>query len=43
VTGAATWDLTNDASEKVASGYYFYLVTTPDARQTVKGKIGVIQ
>ena len=42
-SGAATWDLTNDAGEKVASGYYFYLITTSDARQTVKGKIGVIQ
>src|SRR5688572_16911417 len=29
--GAAPWDLINESSEKVASGIYIYLVTTPNA------------
>lgn len=40
--GFAIWDLTNDSSEKVASGYYLYLVTDPDGRST-KGKLAVIK
>lgn len=41
--GTTTWDLTNDRGERVASGYYFYVVTARDDRQTVKGKIAIIK
>jgi hypothetical protein len=41
--GTAAWDLTNDDGQRVASGYYFYVVTTNDDRQTVRGKIGIIK
>ena len=41
--GSTTWDLTNDAGQNVASGYYFYLITTPDDNQTVHGKLAIIR
>ncbi len=42
-SGVATWDVKNDVGESVASGYYFYVVTTVNSRQTVRGKIAIIQ
>jgi hypothetical protein len=40
--GKVTWDLTNDAGNKVASGLYLYLVTdTHNGR--VRGKLAVIR
>ncbi len=41
--GVATWDRTNDAGQGVASGYYFYRITTSDSHQTVTGKIAIIK
>lgn len=41
--GIATWDLRNDGGENVASGYYFYVVDTPNNRQDLRGKIAVIR
>jgi hypothetical protein len=40
--GETTWDLTNDAGEHVASGYYIYLITDPEGRKT-KGKVAIIK
>ncbi len=40
--GSATWDLTNDAGDKVASGIYFYVLLTDDG-QEFKGKLAVIK
>jgi hypothetical protein len=37
------WDLTNDAGQPVASGFYFYVVKTGNDLQTVTGKIAVIR
>lgn len=42
-SGSTTWDLKNDRGELVASGYYFYLVTTGRDEQTVHGKIAIIR
>jgi hypothetical protein len=42
-SGSAVWDRTNDAGQTVASGYYFYLVTTGNDRQTVHGKFAIIK
>ncbi len=39
--GRAAWDLTNDHGDRVASGLYFYLVTTPNAK--TKGEIAIIK
>ncbi len=44
----ATWDLTNDQGDKVASGIYIYLITTGDSGssgngQRIRGKLGVIR
>jgi hypothetical protein len=44
----ATWDLTNDSGDKVASGIYIYLITTGDTGygvngQKVRGKVAVIK
>jgi hypothetical protein len=40
--GTAVWDLTNEAQEPVASGYYLYLVTDADGSGK-RGKIAVIR
>jgi hypothetical protein len=40
--GGAIWDLTNDAGEPVASGYYIYLITDPEGHKT-KGKVAVVK
>ncbi|HVO33565.1 MAG TPA: T9SS type A sorting domain-containing protein [Elusimicrobiota bacterium] len=40
-TGAATWDLTNDGGDHVASGLYLYTVSA-DGQET-KGKLAVIR
>jgi hypothetical protein len=37
------WNLTNDSGDKVASGYYFYRITTGDDEQTLTGKIAIIR
>jgi hypothetical protein len=37
-----TWNLTNDAGEAVASGYYLYLVTTPTGERA-RGKLAIIR
>lgn len=42
-SGSTTWDLTNDQGQKVASGYYFYLITTGNDKQTVHGKLAIIR
>jgi hypothetical protein len=42
-SGASTWDRTNDAGQTVASGYYFYLVTTGNDKQTVHGMLAIIK
>ena len=44
----ATWDLTNDSGDKVASGIYVYLITVGDTGygsngQKVRGKVAVIK
>ena len=39
--GSTAWDLTNDNGERVASGLYFYLATTPGA--TTHGEIAIIK
>jgi subtilase family serine protease len=39
--GRAVWDLTNDAGARVASGLYFYTVSTPSAK--TKGEIAIIK
>ncbi len=39
--GSAVWDLTNDSGNSVASGLYFYLVTTPT--NSAKGEIAIIK
>ena len=38
----ATWDLTNDSGDKVASGIYVYLITDGQGDK-VRGKVGVIR
>jgi hypothetical protein len=38
-----TWDLTNDTGENVASGYYIYVVTTGNSKQTIHGKLAIIR
>jgi hypothetical protein len=40
--GVATWDLTNDAGEKVASGYYFYVITDSQ-NDRARGKLAIIR
>ena len=40
--GTATWDLTNDSGDRVASGIYIYLVTN-DQGQEARGKVVVIK
>jgi hypothetical protein len=42
-SGDVAWDLKNDSGQNIASGYYLFLVTTPDDNQTVKGKFAVIR
>jgi len=42
IGNTATWDLTTDGGDSVASGIYIYLVKTPDG-QTTRGKLAVIQ
>jgi len=37
-----SWDLTNDANERVASGIYFYLITN-DQGEKIRGKLGIIR
>ena len=39
--GAAAWDLTNDAGERVASGLYFYLVSS--GNHQAKGTVAIIK
>lgn len=39
--GRGVWDLTNDAGSRVASGLYFYVVTTPT--NSTKGEIAIIK
>jgi hypothetical protein len=46
--GQATWDVTNDSRDKVASGIYVYLITTGDSGyggngQKVRGKLAVVR
>jgi hypothetical protein len=38
----ATWDLTNDSGDKVASGIYLYVITDGQGNKT-KGKVAVIK
>jgi hypothetical protein len=40
--GKATWDLTNDSGEKVASGIYLYLITDNQGQKT-KGKLAIVR
>ena len=40
-SGSAMWDLTNDAGESVASGYYIYLVTSPQGKS--RGTLAIIR
>ena len=40
--GAATWDLTNDSGDKVASGIYVYLIIDGQGNK-VEGKVAVIK
>jgi hypothetical protein len=40
--GKATWDMTNDTGEPVASGYYLFLITDPEGRKT-QGKVAIIK
>jgi flagellar hook assembly protein FlgD len=42
-TGTIQWDRKNDAGQFVASGYYFFVATTGDDSQTVKGKLAIIK
>ena len=42
-SGVATWDRTNDAEQAVASGYYVYLITTGNDKQTVHGMLAIIR
>jgi len=39
--GFSTWDLTNDSGDRVASGIYIYLATTPSGNKA-RGKLAVI-
>jgi hypothetical protein len=41
-SGSATWDLTNDAGEAVASGYYIYLIKCGQAGKT-RGTLAIIR
>ncbi len=41
VGGSATWDLTTNSGERVASGLYYYVVTT--AANSAKGEIAIIK
>ena len=41
VNGVAVWDLTNDSGQRVASGLYFYLVTTSNDK--FRGTIAIIR
>ncbi|MFA5975534.1 MAG: T9SS type A sorting domain-containing protein, partial [Elusimicrobiota bacterium] len=38
----ATWDLTNDSGDDVASGLYIYLVKAPNS-QNFRGKLAIIK
>jgi hypothetical protein len=40
--GSVSWDLTNDAGDKVASGLYFYLITDSQGNKT-RGKFAIIR
>ncbi len=42
INGVATWDLTNDSGDNVASGLYFFTVKTSDDRHA-RGKFAVIR
>jgi hypothetical protein len=42
-SGIATWDRTNDRGQAVASGYYFYLITTGNSNQNVNGELAIIK
>jgi len=42
LSGTASWDLTNDSGESVASGIYLYAITDPQ-NNTVRGKVCVIR
>jgi len=42
-SGNVSWNLTNDSGENVASGYYIYLVTTGNSKQTIHGKLAIIR
>ena len=41
-TGSEFWDMTTRSNESIASGLYFYRVTTPDGKEKV-GKFAVIK
>jgi hypothetical protein len=40
--GIASWDMTNDSGQPVASGYYLYIITDNQGRKTT-GKIAVVR
>ena len=40
--GTASWDLTNDSGDTVASGIYLYLISNEDGQET-KGKLAIIR
>jgi hypothetical protein len=40
--GSAQWDLTNDAGQAVASGYYLYVIEDPTGRRH-RGKLAVLR
>ena len=40
-TGSATWNLTNDGGDAVASGLYLYLINSPTGQTA--GKIAIIR
>jgi hypothetical protein len=42
LSGSATWDLTDNSNDKVASGLYLYLITDSSGNK-VKGKLAVIR
>src|SRR5262249_37106364 len=41
-TASASWDLTNDSGDKVASGIYVYLITDSTGAKA-KGKLAIIK
>lgn len=40
--GKATWDLTNDSGNKIASGIYIFLITN-ESGDKLKGKLAIIR